>query len=92
MGGRLKTVTPSLTLLGIVSWTYCSEGGERSVHSDGLVDQDTTERIERREEQTGGSAGRRDSLGDLKEDIEVFRTPRLSPEIASPQAKHWPLP
>jgi hypothetical protein len=50
MGGRLKTVTPSIIFLGTASWTNCPEGGERSVHSDGLVDQDTTGGFERREE------------------------------------------
>ena len=61
----------------------CPEGGERSVHRDGLVDQDTTGGIERRAEETRDTTGRKDSLGDIKEDPGPFLTPRLSSEGAS---------
>ena len=69
-----------------------SEGGERSVHRDGTVDEDTTGGIERRAEETRDTPRRRDSLGDIKEDIEVSRATWLSTEGGSPQAKDWLLP
>jgi hypothetical protein len=51
---RSKTVTPSNTLLRIAIKIGYGEGGERSVHRHGMVDQGTTGGVEREEEETRG--------------------------------------
>jgi hypothetical protein len=47
-------VTPSNTLLRIAIKIGYGEGGERSVHRHGMVDQGTTGGVEREEEETRG--------------------------------------
>ena len=44
-------MTSSITLLRVVAEIGYCEGGERSVHRDGLMDKDTTGGVEEREEE-----------------------------------------
>jgi len=48
--------------------------------------------VSRRRKSNGEYCGMKGWMGDVKEDIGVFRVPRLSTAGGSSQAKDWPLP
>ena len=87
-------MTPLITLLWILTEIGYCEGGERSVHRDGMVDQGTTGGIERRESKKREIL-RPEGISwetsyNVKEDFGVFPTPWLSSEGASSQAEDCP--
>jgi len=92
MGGRLKTVTPSLTLLGIVTWNYYHEGRKEECTQACIGGPRYDYEVLRGEKCKREVLRHRDSLGDIKEDIKVFRAPWVSPGRASPKPKIGPAP